>query len=72
MRRLVPSGGDWYSLVSAYGFHPDTREPNALAAPGGWQLPVHGEHFGDDWQPYRVFEPIEFLARGVCFREARS
>jgi hypothetical protein len=67
---LVPPGGDWYSLVSAFGFDPATGETTAERHGDGWRLATKGEKFRDDWWPYRLLEPIEFLGRGVCWREA--
>lgn len=64
----VPDGGDWYSLVSAFGF--DARDGSVAGQrhADGWRLSSEIEA-SDAWLPYRVFEPIEFLARGVCWRE---
>jgi hypothetical protein len=70
VRRLVPRGGDWYALVSAFGFDQATGAPAAELVNGEWRLRTDGERFRDDWWPYRVFEPVEFLARGTCWREA--
>jgi len=70
VRRLVPPGGDWYSLVSAFGFDPATGAMAAEHADGGWRVKTNGKKFRDDWWPYRAFEPLEFLGRGVCWREA--
>jgi hypothetical protein len=70
VRRLVPRGGDWYALVSAFGFDLQTGAPAAEQVHGEWRLRTDGERFRDDWWPYRVFEPVEFLARGTCWREA--
>jgi hypothetical protein len=67
---LVPPGGDWYSLVSAFGFDQTTGEIAAERHGDGWRLRTNGEKFRDDWWPYRLLEPIEFLGRGVCWREA--
>lgn len=69
IRALVPPGGDWYSVVSVFGFHPVTGEFAAVGSDGSWRLPVDERGIHDEWGPYRVFEPIEFLARGVCWRE---
>jgi hypothetical protein len=70
VRRLVPRGGDWYALASAFGFDLVTGEPAAELVEGEWRLRTNGARFRDDWWPYRVFEPVEFLARGTCWREA--
>lgn len=70
VRSLVPPGGDWYSLVSAYGFDIRTGEIASERSAGGWRLKTDGRPFRDDWYPFRAFEPLEFLARGVCWREA--
>ncbi|HQC44811.1 MAG TPA: hypothetical protein PLC97_06250 [Myxococcota bacterium] len=70
VRALVPPGGDWYSLVSAFGFDLNTGEVPIESTALGWRLRLNGASFLDEWCPYRVFEPLEFLARGVCWREA--
>ncbi|MCC6316913.1 MAG: hypothetical protein IT361_04400 [Gemmatimonadaceae bacterium] len=69
VRQHVPPGGDWYSMVSALGFDVATGEVACEASTSGWQLRTNGQPFRDDWLPYRAFEPLEFLARGVCWRE---
>jgi hypothetical protein len=69
IRGFVPAGADWYSLVSAYGFDIRTGEVAAEPTADGWRLRTNGMPFRDDWYPYRAFEPLEFLARGVCWRE---
>jgi hypothetical protein len=69
IRGLVPGGADWYSLVSAFGFDIATGEVASEPATDGWRLRTNGMPFRDDWYPYRAFEPLEFLARGVCWRE---
>lgn len=67
---LVPTGGDWYTLVSALGFDANTGRPAAIEVGGHWALPRgHGLSERDAWRPYRPFEPLEFLVRGVCWQE---
>jgi hypothetical protein len=70
VQALAPPGGDWYSLVSAFGFDLGTGEVPVEKTAAGWRLRQNGASFRDEWWPYRVFEPLEFLARGVCWREA--
>jgi len=67
----VPPGADWYSLVSVFGFDPVTGRSAVRRARQGWVYdgPVR-DGVAEDWQPYRVYEPLEFLARGVCWQEA--
>lgn len=67
VRQLAPPGGDWFAFVSAFGF----QQTGAIAAThtsAGWRITTPDEGFNDNWRPYRVFEPIEFLGRGVCWR----
>ena len=66
VRHAVAPGGDGYFLVSAFGFDRRTGARAAIQGPEGWHL--DGENAYRDWWPYRVYEPIEFLARGVCWR----
>lgn len=79
----VPRGGDWYSLVSAYGFHSEQGyapleqyqeyDPTSQKMINKWRLKLDQRYtFLEHWFPYRVFEPLEFLARGVCWREVLS
>jgi hypothetical protein len=70
VRALVPPGADWYSLVSAFGFDPESGESVAEPTADGWRVKTDGQKFRDSWWPYRAFEPLEFLGRGVCWREA--
>lgn len=70
LQQSVAQGGDWYSLISVFGF--DRRTGAAAAerdANGNWRLPSTINAEKDDWFPYRLFEPIEFLARGMCWRD---
>lgn len=69
VRDAVPAGGDWYGLASAYGFNRKTRLAAAEKdTAGNWKLPFT-PNSADAWWPYRVAEPIEFLARGMCWQE---
>jgi hypothetical protein len=70
-RRGAPSGGDWYSTVSAFGFRRTTGQLAAIRHGEGWTLP-NDPNSWDEWTPFRLLEPIEFLARGVCWRESYS
>lgn len=68
---IVPTGADWYSLVSAYGFDPYTGGIAATSVDSEWQIDVC-DNYGirEDWWPYRVYEPIEWIARGWCTQDA--
>jgi hypothetical protein len=70
-RRGAPSGGDWYSTVSAFGFRRTTGKLAAVRRGEDWTLPDDPNSW-DEWTPFRLLEPIEFLARGVCWRESYS
>ncbi|WP_413208278.1 hypothetical protein [Rhodospirillum sp. A1_3_36] len=70
VRNSVATGGEWYSLVSVFGFERRTGRAQAVSdGKGGWTVPSHFQPHGDDWLPYRLYEPLEFLARGVCWRD---
>ncbi|NVB39827.1 hypothetical protein G6O69_18435 [Pseudenhygromyxa sp. WMMC2535] len=69
VRSLVPSGGDYYALVSAFGFEQSGEVAAILDGPRGWRLRLDTDEFRNAWYPYRVFEPIEFLGRGIAWRE---
>ena len=66
---IAPKGGDWYSLVSAFGFDVESGEVLAEKVGSGWRLRLDDGEFQTRWSPYRVFEPLEFIARGVCWQE---
>lgn len=67
VRAAVPDGGDGYALLSAYGFDRTTRRAAATRTGGSdWHLPAGSV---ERWWPYRLAEPIEFLARGMCWRD---
>ncbi len=68
LRGMVAPGGDGYALVSAMGFDRSTRGVAAHREAGDWKLVPGPRGFDEAWWPYRVFEPLEFLARGVAWR----
>lgn len=64
----VPRGADSWHLLSAFGF--DRRSHRAVAeqVDGRWVIAAPDEDgFLGEWWPYRIFEPLEFLARGVAW-----
>lgn len=69
---LAPRGAVGHALVSVFGFSPGIGSiaavPGATGS-GNWRLPIRHGQPNEDWRPYRVFEPVEFLARGLCWRE---
>lgn len=67
VRRSVTPGGDAYALTSAFGFDRKTGAVAAQHAAGRWSLDLD-EHTFRRWWPYRLFEPVEFLGRGILWR----
>ncbi len=67
VRRAVAPGGDGYALVSAFGFERSSGNVAAQQDVDGWNLGLDEGTFGQ-WWPYRLFEPVEFLARGIHWR----
>lgn len=66
----VAKGGDWYSAISAFGFRRDSGAMASRLTRDGWVYDAGDvEVAGENWQPYRLFEPLEFLVRGVCWQE---
>lgn len=73
IERCVVAGGDWYTLVSVFGFERNTGRIASVQIGDDWVLKqIDKRKFNQEWWPYRVFEPLEFLARGVCWREEVS
>lgn len=67
---LAPAGAVGHSLVSVFGFTHGLGTIAAVPAGiGSWRLPIRDGQPNEAWRPYRVLEPVEFLARGLCWRE---
>ena len=72
VKESCPPGSDWYSLVSVFGFSRETGDVAVSKDSGKWKLSMKHTGFKDSWMPDRVFEPLEFLARGICWQDSYS
>ena len=69
IEQAVPPGGEAYFLVSAFGFQRSDGRLAAERIEDGWRLKPSPRGFFDGWWPYRIFEPLEFLLRGIANRQ---
>lgn len=73
LQSLSPLGGCWFSLLSVFGFDRSNGSIAAERDVANWRMKRADElGFSEHWWPYRLFEPLEFLGRGVCWQERNS